>query len=243
MSNRTDYKAEYTYEFVASKLKYDPETGMFFWLEDVSKNIKAGYEAGCVKATRVSTRTGQPVSYRYIRVGREIPAVQLAWLLGHGEWAAGKIYFKDKDPLNLRLNNLEMANALVVSFDFSKPEANREYLRESRKAFPLAWKERHLLSKFGISLAEYGEMLVAQGGKCAICDQPEMQLRGGNKKSLAVDHDHATGKIRGLLCSDCNTGIGKLKDDRNVLLSAIQYLDKHSEKNPNVVSLTNRKDS
>ena len=242
MSNRTDYKAEYTYEFVASKLKYDSETGMFFWLEDVSKNIKAGYEAGCVKATRVSTRTGQPVSYRYIRVGREIPAVQLAWLLGHGEWATGKITFKDNNTLNLRLDNLEETNSLV-GMVISNKEDRREYMRESRKAFPLVWKERHLQKKFSISLAEYGEMLVAQGGKCAICNQPEMQLRNGTKKSLAVDHDHATGKIRGLLCTGCNQGIGKLKDDRNVLLSAIQYLDKHSENNPNVVSLTNRKDS
>lgn len=243
MSNRTDYKAEYSYEFVSSKLRYEPETGMFFWLEDVSRNIKAGYEAGCVKATRVSAKTGKPVSYRYIRIGREIPAVQLAWLLGHGEWAAGRIHFKDNDTLNLCLNNLEMANSLGESVNESDIESRKEYMKSSRRAFPLVWKERDLQKKFGLSLAEYGEMLVVQGGKCAICNQSETQVRNGTKKSLAVDHDHATGKIRGLLCTECNQALGKFKDDRNVLLSAIQYLDKHSENNPNVVSLNHRKDS
>ena len=225
LSNRADYKTELSRDFVASKLRYDSETGKFFWLENVSRNIKAGYEAGCVKATRVSNKTGESVSYRYIRIGREIPAVQLAWLLGHGEWAAGKIGFKDKNTLNLRFDNLEMQNSLIGDFDMKSREGRNEYTRESRKAFPLVWKERHLLSKFGISLSEYGEMLVAQNGKCAICNEPETQMRNGKKKSLAVDHDHATGRVRGLLCTECNQGIGKLKDDRNVLLAAIQYLE------------------
>jgi len=240
MSDRINYKEELSYSFVASKLRYEPETGKFFWLENVSRNIKAGYEAGCEKATRIAKGTGQPVSYRYIRVGREIPAVQLAWLLGHGEWATGKIYFKDKNPLNLRLDNLEMSNSLPSKFDFSSADGNKNYLEESRKAFPLLWKERDLQKKFGLSLAEYGEMLVAQNGKCAICQQPETEMRDGKRKSLAVDHDHTTGKVRELLCTACNQMIGKAKEDRNILLSAIQYLDKHSEASPNVVSLESK---
>lgn len=243
MSDRTDYKAELSYEFVSSKLTYEPDTGKFFWLEDVSKNIKAGYEAGCVKATRVSNKTGKPVSYRYIRVGREIPAVQLAWLLGHGEWAAGRIGFKNGDSLDLRLDNLEMQNSLSSSSVYSGSEGRKQYMKDSRQAFPMLWKDRHLQTNFGLSLAEYGEMILAQDGKCAICNRPEMQMRNGKRKSLAVDHDHATGKIRGLLCSDCNTGIGKLQDDRDVLLAAVRYLDSHSEDAKNVVPLSPRKDS
>ncbi|KPK13993.1 MAG: hypothetical protein AMJ56_00350 [Anaerolineae bacterium SG8_19] len=69
-------------------------------------------------------------------------------------------------------------------------------------------------------------MLKAQNGVCAICNQPETHMRNGKLKALAVDHDHKSGAIRGLLCSDCNTGIGKLKDDHKVLQSAIQYLEK-----------------
>lgn len=97
-------------------------------------------------------------------------------------------------------------------------EKNREVLSD---------KERQ--RTFGITRHEYAELFHRQNGVCAICANPETATRNGKVKALAVDHDHKTGNVRGLLCSDCNTGIGKLKDDRNVLLSAVKYLDEHSE--------------
>ena len=88
-------------------------------------------------------------------------------------------------------------------------------------------KARGLRDSFDLSLDGYRKMLEAQDGKCAICSQPETHKRNGKLKALAVDHNHKTGAIRGLLCSDCNTGIGKLKDDPKVLRLAAQYLDYH----------------
>jgi hypothetical protein len=76
-------------------------------------------------------------------------------------------------------------------------------------------------------LKQYGDMLLAQNGKCKICKQAETATRNGRVKALAVDHDHETGEIRGLLCVQCNTGLGKFKDDRNLMLSAIKYLDEY----------------
>ena len=61
--------------------------------------------------------------------------------------------------------------------------------------------------------------------------------RLGKVRALSVDHDHQTGKVRGLLCSDCNTGIGKLKEKRETFLSAIKYLDFHSESGDTIVTL------
>ena len=103
---------------------------------------------------------------------------------------------------------------------------NREVLRD---------KERQ--RRFGITRYDYAEMFRLQNGVCAICSQPETATRNGRVKALAVDHDHSTGKVRGLLCADCNTGIGKLKEDRNTFLSAIKYLDLHSETQKNVVKV------
>ena len=68
-------------------------------------------------------------------------------------------------------------------------------------------------------------MLAAQGGCCAICGTSDT----GKRKAFAVDHNHDTGKIRGLLCSNCNTGIGNLRDNVELLERAIDYLRNTNE--------------
>jgi len=108
----------------------------------------------------------------------------------------------------------------------------QQYREENRKA--LSDKERQ--RRFGITPEGYSDLFKSQNGTCAICKQPETATRLGKVKALAVDHCHRSGVVRGLLCADCNTGIGKLKENKNILLSAIQYLDKHSEQSSNVVS-------
>ena len=68
-------------------------------------------------------------------------------------------------------------------------------------------------------------MLEAQGGVCAICEKPERSTsRYGRIKKLAVDHDHDTGAVRGLLCANCNKGIGNLGDDPDILIAGAAYL-------------------
>jgi transketolase len=108
----------------------------------------------------------------------------------------------------------------------------QQYREENRKA--LSDKERQ--RRFGITPEGYSDLFKSQNGTCAICKQPETATRLGKVKALAVDHCHRSGVVRGLLCADCNTGIGKLKENKNILLSAIRYLDKHSEQSSNVVS-------
>ena len=64
-----------------------------------------------------------------------------------------------------------------------------------------------------------------QGGVCAICKKPEKSKWNTEQPMLlAVDHDHETGRVRGLLCNNCNTGLGKFMDDPDLLSSAIEYL-------------------
>jgi len=100
--------------------------------------------------------------------------------------------------------------------------------QESSKRYYLANKDKHnknsrkihLKLTFGITLEEYDELFARQNGSCAICNMPQSEL----KRRLAVDHNHITGKIRGLLCFRCNASIGKFGDDPELLEKAISYL-------------------
>lgn len=215
------YRSDLSIDFIRTILDYDPLTGVFTWKARRAKNVAAGSVAGTTKPV-ASGRLA-----RYIKIERDIPASRIAWAMHYGEWPAAKLSFKDNDPTNLRIDNLVMMNSLVEKYDHTDPEQRKSYLRDHRKAFPKAWKNTHLMSSFGISLSHYVEMKVAQGGVCAICRNPETHKRGNKIKDLAVDHCHKTGKVRGLLCSDCNTGIGKLKDSPEILDAAAAYLRSH----------------
>jgi len=75
---------------------------------------------------------------------------------------------------------------------------------------------------YGITLDDYNCMYKLQLGVCMICNQAET-----NGKRLAIDHDHSTGKVRGLLCNHCNIGLGKFFDNPQLLQSAINYINDH----------------
>lgn len=81
-------------------------------------------------------------------------------------------------------------------------------------------KDRKLKKAYGIGYAEYKSMLAAQDGRCAICGTRDT----GNRKAFHVDHCHDTGVVRGLLCGNCNSGIGNLRDNVELLQRAIEYL-------------------
>lgn len=82
-------------------------------------------------------------------------------------------------------------------------------------------KERNLQREHSLSLDEYDKIFDKQNGVCAICGNPP------EKKRLAVDHCHRTGKIRGLLCTRCNIGLDYFKDSIFNLASAIKYLEQN----------------
>jgi hypothetical protein len=86
-------------------------------------------------------------------------------------------------------------------------------------------RRRHLRKAFGLTPEDYDAILAAQGGVCAVCRRPETSRnRTGAVRRLAVDHDHATGRIRGLTCLACNRTIGYARDDPTVLDAAATYL-------------------
>jgi hypothetical protein len=85
--------------------------------------------------------------------------------------------------------------------------------------------------RYGISTTDYERMLAHQGGRCALCRRKREQTRIP-KRSLSVDHSHATGKIRGLLCNNCNVLLGFAGDDANTLVRGAIFLVRHGGKRP-----------
>jgi hypothetical protein len=102
-------------------------------------------------------------------------------------------------------------------------------------------KEHDLRKTFGIGVADFMAMHDKQDGKCAICRRPEFRMRDGKVRHLSVDRCHATGAIRQLLCSDCNTGLGKFGDDIDRLIVAAEYVRRHQARS-NVIPFPSGKD-
>lgn len=111
-------------------------------------------------------------------------------------------------------------------------ECWREYERIRRERLGFRGrKNRKLKYQYGMTIQEYSAILKAQNGLCAICENKETTINAKNSKiqKLCVDHDHATGKIRALLCTACNKALGLLNDDPSRILKAHNYLLKHAE--------------
>jgi hypothetical protein len=95
---------------------------------------------------------------------------------------------------------------------YDKEHRNPEKTRES------AWMRR-----YGITRDDYNRMFSEQNGKCGICGTTKI---GRNHTHFHVDHNHATGKVRGLLCDKCNRGLGYFNDNEFILIEAHNYLVK-----------------
>jgi len=104
-------------------------------------------------------------------------------------------------------------------------ERRNQRQKENYAKNPKRLRNAGLIYKFGISQEDYDSLLLSQGGKCAICKR----LQTDFPQAFAVDHDHMTKNIRGLLCARCNTGIGLLRDNIDILRSAVKYLQKHQK--------------
>ena len=98
-----------------------------------------------------------------------------------------------------------------------------ERSRIDNDAEKLRRREKKLVRDFGITLADYYRIMEEQSGRCCICDVHQIEL----SRPFAVDHSHETGQIRGLLCFDCNTSIGKLGDNVAGLERALNYLKRN----------------
>jgi hypothetical protein len=111
--------------------------------------------------------------------------------------------------------------ATVTASRHKDPTSHRRSSKAWREANPERNKDNHAKWRYGLEHGSYAEMLAQQNGKCAICftDKP-----GKNLERFAIDHCHKSNVVRGLLCENCNRAIGLLKEDTDIIESAIKYI-------------------
>lgn len=108
-------------------------------------------------------------------------------------------------------------------------ERTRAMQRRMEHGRTIAERNGHLRATYGITLDDFMRLFSAQGGRCRLCDEVRLPYRDARRKGcpsgiLVVDHDHATGRVRGLLCVRCNQALGMLKDDAALMEKAAQYV-------------------
>jgi Autographiviridae endonuclease VII len=124
-------------------------------------------------------------------------------------------------------------NAYMREWRKANPEKHRRNAKrtyEKTKNNPdkvRARRRYHLKKTYGLSLERYEQMLVEQGGVCAVCALPETRIITGSFKSLDVDHNHETGEVRGLLCTACNSALGLLSEDTDRIIALLDYVERH----------------
>lgn len=123
-----------------------------------------------------------------------------------------------------------MKNKQAEQWAKDNPEKIKEHQKkwyDNNKDKKLAYSRASKLKrKYGLSIEEYKDKLVSQGHACKICGAKTAQESNPNRE-FAVDHCHITGKVRGLLCIKCNTGIGMFNDNTELLISAYNYLKEY----------------
>lgn len=206
-------KSDLTHEALTAYLRYDADTGFFFKL---APGKKSGKRIGFMGAGGVMV----------IQVGaRKYTGPRLAWFYVKGHWPTRTLRYIDDNPYNLAFRNLKTA--------LQNTNENRAFRMRLSRANPDKrdlHKNNELKKMFAITLHDYRAKLAAQGGVCAVCREPERDMRNGELKALAVDHDHHTGQIRDLLCGGCNRAIGNARENPETLRRAAAYLERHAGK-------------
>ena len=137
-------------------------------------------------------------------------------------------YIADPAAAIARVKRWQQANADRVN-------ANQRRRRSTPEA-RLRERAAHLMRKYGLTIEQYDAMLETQGGGCFICGRPPR-----DDISLHVDHDHSTGKVRGILCFRCNNALADFNEDTTVLRKAIGYLTVHAPGVEDEIQLARRR--
>lgn len=153
---------------------------------------------------------------------------------------------KDRKPASAYTRNKRTRDGLSCYCKPCTADYGREWLKHNptakaaRRAAVDAYHKRHpdrvftrrrkdmLLRKYGMSVSDYATMFETQRGLCVICSKPETSKYRKRLRRLAVDHDHRTGRVRGLLCHMCNFCIGHANDDIATLEAMVRYLKRHA---------------
>jgi hypothetical protein len=150
---------------------------------------------------------------------------------GVGQRPEGEFFLmriRDSEPFGP--NNFKWVEHLRRKPNETNSEWWARKLEARKKSYPNLYSDRNIKRKYGLTREHYEEKLKSQNYLCAICGKPEIVIdhRINVLKRLAVDHCHNSNKIRELLCNRCNTTLGKIEDNVELLQKMIDYLNKHN---------------
>lgn len=225
-----------TLERVKELLDYDPEEGILRWRVRPSKKgrVRAGDIAGTI----------QSAGFRVVTLDHQLcQGTQIAFLLSRGRWAQSMVRLKNGNKDDLRADNLYETRTSSKKHDLRTLEGRRAYSRDYWKTNEDYRRALGHRRYFGMTPAQYHEMLDKQGGVCAICKRQESRkTKSGKPQWLAVDHCHDSLAVRGLLCGSCNNLLARANDDPEILAAAIRYLEaaKARETDPETIRITPR---
>lgn len=132
---------------------------------------------------------------------------------------------RSKDGLTANCRECTLARYRQPSYK-KRMDAYRE---ENKEHLDQKAREARYLRKYGLTWDDFEQMKEQQGNVCAICREPFVETARNGTPKFCVDHDHETGKVRGLLCDLCNNGLGRFRDQIPLLEKAIEYLRAHSD--------------
>jgi hypothetical protein len=188
-----------------SKLKELSE----FWKDNKAKD---GLNSRCKQCTRVA-------ALEYYRVHKES---RKEYTKEYGR--THKMEAKARSKKYRDFHKIEIKEYTKEYYKMHKDEINKK-CKEYSKLHKTKRKDQHIKYAYGITSEEYDQIFLEQDGKCKICGIHQNEL----KRNLAVDHNHMTGKVRGLLCTKCNTVLGLVNDDPVLLIKAEEYLESFME--------------
>ena len=154
------------------------------------------------------------------------------WLLANQEKVKGyKRKWAKSNPEKVKESNRRFKSSTKGAIYMREyNESHREETRLRARTWYHANKDRakaaRLKKQFGLTLEEWNSMLIDRAGRCDICEEPMTAHLGP-----CIDHDHSTGKVRGMLCETCNTAIGKLPSGQLLRMAAL-YLESYGEEHP-----------
>ncbi len=128
---------------------------------------------------------------------------------------------KNKEKVSQSMDRYYLANKEKWKGYAARRKVREDAEPEYRAKLTASVRRSHLKRSYGIGLEEYEKMLAACNNLCEICQRPDFQ-------ALAVDHNHSTRAVRGLLCRSCNQGIGVFEDNPELLIAASKYLQRNT---------------
>lgn len=106
-------------------------------------------------------------------------------------------------------------------------KAGKNYRKKNTKALSDSRRKANYKHKYGVTTDQVDQMVADQSNKCAICGEEGFKMSNKVKHKLVLDHCHTSGKVRGMLCNNCNRGLGLFQDNTEYLKNAITYLEIH----------------